>query len=145
MCKVNDQKRSVLTIEIQELGYELADYTRLSKDMGSSLDTLDCVIKHTKSISEACKGVSAGGSFDHGESATYAKNLDSIKTEIEAQKKANEAAINEIKTEMKNKQKALNSLPENCGTCLECCPPASTDVYGHGTYSGYTGGYWRSR
>ena len=139
MCKANDLIRNTLSVEIQDLEYELADYSRLSKDMDSSIATLDCVIKNAKSIGVECKDVSAGGPYDHGKCATYAKELDSIKTEIETQKKENESAINEIKTEIKNKQEQLNNLPENCGSCEECCPPPSPDDYGNGkSGSGYT-------
>lgn len=41
-----------------------------------------------------------------------------------------QAAIEEIETDIANKQAQINNLPVNCGSCLECCPPVPSPTLG---------------
>ena len=146
MC-VNDGKIAAIDTQLADLRKERDRYEEVLGKCDNSLESLDCITNSLKSIGSYCTEVSASGPYDLGESSKYATEFNNIMSDIEDKKSMFQLALTDIRDEIDGLEADKTRLKLNtpCGKCSECCPPASTDVYGNGIYSGYTGGYWRNR
>ncbi len=146
MC-VNDKKIAAINTQLAALKEEKAKYEGVLKDCNNSLESLNCITNSLKLIGNYCTEVSAYGPYDLGESSKYATEFNNIMTDIKNKQKSFQLALNDISDEISGLEADKASLVSMtpCGSCSECRPPVTDDVYGNGIYGGNTGGYWRNR
>lgn len=138
MCRVNDAKRAACDREISALKNEQSiEYSKL-KDIGNAKAEVEQLINKAQCAIDNLADCNFGTrEIDHAVETSKEGYL-LKKDYYEEYALKCQQAINTIETEINNKVAERNAIPQNCGSCKECCPPEP--VYYGGSGGSSSGG-----
>lgn len=126
MCAVNDKKREEYNVLIDKLEKEYTNEINKMHDIGTAKSEVHEIISEAQcaidNLSECKLGtdeilnsvkISQKGYYN--KSDYYDEYMMKCKNAIET-----------IKLEKEDMIRKRDAIPENCGECIECCPPAPT-------------------
>ncbi len=126
MCQHNDAKKAELSTEIENLRIKIAEYKDLSDDIKLGQAEVDCYLSYLDTFQNQCSQISAYGSYDNGESATYINKFNDMNNELENQKTILSNAITKMQEEKRNKQRTLRNMTTDCASCYAAKQGSST-------------------
>jgi uncharacterized phage infection (PIP) family protein YhgE len=118
MCQHNDAKKAEIQAEIDDLNEKIEEYNDLSNDIKSGQDEVACYLSYLDTFQSQCSQISAYGSYDNGESATYINKFNDMKKELESQKTILSNAIISMQNEVRWREMTIHYMSEDCADCI---------------------------